>query len=232
MGSKNRHAKHIIPIMMEHYKDGMLYIETCVGGANLFDKVDVPVHLKYGVDIHHHLIEMWKAVSKGWLPPNNITEQDYYNIKNNLDEDPALSGYVGFALSYSGKWWGGWCRGSNNKGEPRNYVDEAYRNALNQFPKLVGSNFIERDIFDIRDINKESLIYVDPPYRNTTKYKNSFDHDKFYDWCREKKSEGHTIFVSEYSMPDDFKCVWSKEVNNSLTKDTGAKKGTEKLYTL
>jgi hypothetical protein len=32
-------------------------------------------------------------------------------------------------------------------------------------------------------------------------------------------------------MPEDgFECIWSKEVNNSLTKDTGSKKGVEKLF--
>jgi len=41
---------------------------------------------------------------------------------------------------------------------------------------------------------------------------------------------GHDVFVSEYSAPDDFACVWSKEVNNSLTKDTGSKKGFECLF--
>jgi hypothetical protein len=38
--------------------------------------------------------------------------------------------------------------------------------------------------------------------------------------------------VSEYQMPNDFICVWSKKVNSSLTKDTGSKKGVEKLFTL
>lgn len=32
-------------------------------------------------------------------------------------------------------------------------------------------------------------------------------------------------------MPEDrFECVWQKEVNSSLTKDTGSKKNTEKLW--
>ena len=32
MGSKSRHAKQIIPFLMEHYEEGMLYIEPFVGG--------------------------------------------------------------------------------------------------------------------------------------------------------------------------------------------------------
>ena len=39
------------------------------------------------------------------------------------------------------------------------------------------------------------------------------------------------MFISEYDMPEDrFECVWSKEISSSLTKDTGSKKGIEKLF--
>ena len=43
-------------------------------------------------------------------------------------------------------------------------------------------------------------------------------------------SKGHIIFVSEYNAPDDFECVWQKEIVSSLTQDTGSKKAVEKLF--
>lgn len=226
MGSKARHAKEILPIILADRKQGQLYVEPFVGGANMLDKVGGE---RLGSDIHEYLSAMWQAVSEGWMPPEYITEQDYNNIrKNKQNYQPELVGYVGFALSYSGKWFGGWCRDSAGK---RNYVDESYRNAKSQFPKLYGVNFVRGSYEDIV-LNEPSIIYCDPPYKGTTKYKDDFDHEKFYIWCREKRNEGHTIFVSEYNMPEDFICVWSKEVNNSLTKDTGSKKGIEKLFKL
>ena len=66
----------------------------------------------------------------------------------------------------------------------------------------------------------------------TTGYKDKFNHNCFWSWCRGKAAEGHKVFVSEYDAPDDFECVWEKEVNNSLTKNTGGKKGIEKLFIL
>ena len=42
---------------------------------------------------------------------------------------------------------------------------------------------------------------------------------------------GHVIFISEYQMPEDFICVWAKEVKSSLAKE-GGKRGVEKLFTL
>jgi DNA adenine methylase len=29
-------------------------------------------------------------------------------------------------------------------------------------------------------------------------------------------NQGHRVFVSEYSAPDGFQCLWEKEVTNSL----------------
>ena len=50
-------------------------------------------------------------------------------------------------------------------------------------------------------IPKESLIYCDIPYKGTNcgKYA-GFDHERFFEWAREQDN----IFISEYSMPDDF----------------------------
>jgi len=52
----------------------------------------------------------------------------------------------------------------------------------------------------------------------------------FWEWCREKSLEGHTVFISEYNAPDDFEAVWEKEIPSSLTRNTGAKHGVEKLF--
>ena len=232
-GSKSRIASDIIPIMLEAFSKNNceIFIDCCVGGGNLLDKIPHSIE-RYGNDSNEYLIEMWKAVSNGWIPPKIITENDYYNIRDNKDDNKALTGYVGFALSYGGKWFGGWSRGKDNKGNDRDYVDESYRNCvLKQFPLLKGVKFSNKDILEIKP-SKKSLLYIDPPYKGTTKYKDKFDYEKFYEWCRDRHKEGHIIFVSEYEMPDDFKCIWSKEINSSLTKDTGSKKGIEKLFIL
>lgn len=79
----------------------------------------------------------------------------------------------------------------------------------------------------------KATIYCDIPYKGTKQYSTSkdFDYSKFYDWCRQKKSEGYRVFVSEYQMPDDFKCIWQKQITCAvnLTKTT---RPTEKLFTL
>lgn len=39
LGSKNKIAKHILPIMLEN-RDGKTWVEPFVGGANTIDKID------------------------------------------------------------------------------------------------------------------------------------------------------------------------------------------------
>lgn len=232
MGSKARHAKELLPIILKDHTPDMWYVEPFVGGANMIDKVDPIIAPKrLGCDVHEYLIALWQAVSSGWTPPSTFTEEEYNKVRTNKDAYPKeLVGYIGFALSYSGKWFGGWCRDGAGT---RDYITESYKNAQKQFPHLEGVHFRNKSVFDI-DFSKcgQSTIYCDPPYVGTTKYKDDFDHERFYTWCRDRHKEGHKVFISEYYMPDDFVCVWSKEVNNSLTKDTGSKKGIEKLFTL
>lgn len=224
MGSKARHAKEILPIILSTRKEDQWYVEPFVGGANVIDKVDGK---RIGADINEYLIGLWQAVSEGWNPPETFEETAYKDVRENKsDYSKALVGYVGFALSYSGKWFGGWRRDGAGK---RDYVTESYKNACKQFPNLRGVQFEHKDYFNLV-IPRESVVYCDPPYKGTTKYKDDFDHDKFYTWCREMTAAGHTIFVSEYAMPDDFVCLWQKQVNSSLAKNTGSKRAVERLF--
>jgi len=224
MGSKNRIAKHILPIMLEYRRWFPTWVEPFVGGGNMIDKV---YGRRIGADINPYLIDALRDIRDNVndLPKDNteFTEEDYNKLKTWEYE---YKGFAGFGYSYSGKWMGGWCRG-----EGRDYVAEAYRNALKQSPNIQEVAFMVSS-YDKLLIPKASLIYCDPPYKGATKYKDNFDHDKFWEWCREMARIGHMVFISEYNAPDDFECLWEKEINSSLTKDTGSKKATEKLFAL
>ena len=236
MGSKARHAKELLPIILANRKQGQWYVEPFVGGANMIDKVGGN---RIGADINEYLIEMWKAVSSGWMPPELVTEEKYQKVRDNKDNDKPLTSYIGFAMSFGGKWFGGYRRdiaGTKDDPELKAFNEseqsrKSYESLLKQQKKLLGVDFRHSSYQDL-DAPTNSIIYCDPPYKGTTKYKEDFDHEPFYEWCRQKHKEGHQVFVSEYQMPEDFICVWSKEVNSSLTKDTGSKKGIEKLFTL
>jgi DNA adenine methylase len=228
MGSKARYAKCILPIVLKNRKSGQWYVEPFVGGANMIDKVD---GLRLGADVDPYLISMYRALQRGWLPPSELSEAEYAAIKIGPDNYPAeLVAFVGFACSYAAKWFGGWCRGVDAAGFPRDYIGEAYRNVRGQASRLRGIEFRHCGYSEL-PIPADSIIYCDPPYAGTTKYRTDFEHCAFWGWCDTKVGEGHDVFVSEYSAPSHWRCVWEKEVFNSLDKNTGGKRGTERLFT-
>ncbi|HNC01573.1 MAG TPA: DNA adenine methylase [Leptospiraceae bacterium] len=225
MGSKARIAKEILPIILKNRKENQWYVEPFVGGCNSIQYVKGP---RIGNDIHEELIAFCKALQSGWNPPD-ISEKEYYTIKENKANYPKeLLGYVGFQLTYGAKYFDSYRRDSTGR---RNYSKEAKEHVLKQASRLKDIIFYNKNYLEL-DIPPLSLIYCDPPYRNTTKYKSSLDYNKFYSWCRQQKEKGHTIFISEYTMPEDFICIWQKKINSSLTQDTGSKQGIEKLFTL
>ena len=86
---------------------------------------------------------------------------------------------------------------------------------------------------------QDTIIYADPPYANTSEYKlcgNSFDYERFYQWCIDKAKQGYNVFISEYNMPQDrFKEVWSKDTYasfNTIKKECGAKTKPQRVERL
>jgi formyltetrahydrofolate hydrolase len=67
----------------------------------------------------------------------------------------------------------------------KSYCGQSKRNILKQLPKLKDVNFINGSYLDMV-IPPNSLIYCDPPYEGTTAYKDGFDHNVFWQWCRDK----------------------------------------------
>ena len=231
MGSKRRIAKEIIPIMLKDYKQGQVFYDLFAGGLNLIDKIPQSIP-RVANDINKYLIALFRELQKDEFKfPEHIGEEKYKHIQRNKELYPDwLVGYVGFNLSFAAKFFGGYAR---DKAGIRNYENEAQQNLKAQ-QNLIKNIEIYNLSYDEVPLMLNSIIYCDIPYKNTTKYSNTdkkFNYEEFYDWCIEKHKEGHSIFISEYYMPEDkFKCVWEKEINSSLAKDTGAKKGVEKLF--
>jgi len=224
MGSKNRHSKEILEIILKDRKRDQWYIEPFVGGFNVIDKVEGN---RIANDIHYYLIELYKAIQRGWEPPDFVTNEQYDLVRKNKKD--FIPEYVGFGCSYSGKWFGGYARGNINKGEPRNYCLESKNNILAQYRGIQGIKIYNIDYTRLL-LPLNSIIYCDPPYENTTEYNNKFDYNVFWNWCKCMTLSGRSVFVSSYTAPINWECIWSKEVNNTLVQDTGSKKGTERLF--
>ena len=71
----------------------------------------------------------------------------------------------------------------------------------------------QRTTFECVDYNDVhlpamSVVYCDPPYRNTKGYNGeTFDSEAFWEWARRTSLQGHSVIVSEISAPADFECI-------------------------
>ncbi|MDC1504736.1 DNA adenine methylase [Winogradskyella sp.] len=227
MGSKARFAKELLPIILKDRKLKQAYLEPFAGGMNMIDKVD---GIRIANDQHQELMAIWQAlIYDNWDPPKTVSEEKYKHIKYNQSEYPKhLVGYVGFN-SFGGKWFAGYRRDKEGK---RDYWGEHYRNITKQVPKLEGVQLSCKSYLDL-EIPKNSIIYCDPPYESTTKYRDSFDHAQFWDWCRQQSKAGHQVFISEYNASEDFACIWEKDAKTTFSwhaEHSDAKVSVERLF--
>ena len=225
MGSKRRIAKYILPIILKGRKNNQWYVEPLCGGCNSLDKVNNP---RLANDSNKYLISFLKElqIQIPFSPPP-IDELEYKNIQNNKDKYPNwLVGYVGFNLSFGGKFFGGYRRDSIGI---RNYENEAIRNIRKQQLSLQGIDFRCENYLNLK-IPDNSIIYCDPPYKGTTQYNEKFNYEAYYKWCIEQKNKGHSVFMSEYEMPDNFTCIWEMDISSNLDVNTKNRRKIEKLF--
>lgn len=223
--------------MLKDRKEDQYWVEPFVGGANMIDKVEGN---RIGADFNVSLIMCLDELSKGWLPPEFISREEYNNAREAWynGHNSALIGYIGINGSYGGRWFDGGYAGisETNNGKKRNYPLEAFNNVIKQLEGLKDVNFISCSYQEL-DIPDNSLIYCDPPYYHTKEYttakKSGFDTEEFWQWCRDKAKQGHTVFISEYQSPEDFMCIWEKGLTSSMRANgvvSGAKLSTERLF--
>lgn len=235
LGGKSRIADDIVGVIdaeisekIGGVKTGNILVSLFCGGCAVeakcknFDKIICN-------DNHKYLIAMLNAVKHGYELPDNISEEEYKYIRMHKDNDPALTGFVGFACSFGGKFFGGYAR--DNKMNT-NYAARGKRSLLKDMSGLQRADFICGDYRDV-EIPDGAVIYADPPYQNTTGYGTGmFDSNEFWQYMREL-SKNHKVFISEQTAPSDFICIYEKPLRRTLdvNKDNNFM-ATEKLFTI
>ena len=235
-GSKNRLAKFIVPILQKYIDDNNIttFIDCFCGGANIIDKIKCENRI--ASDYNQDLISLLKYVqrdNKLTIAPKECSFEHYADVRNNKITGKYQQEYValiGYCASYGGRYFDGGY-GRDAKGG-RSIYTERVANLKAQAPYLKDIKFYIKDYKEYLNLKiKNTLIYCDPPYKNTKHYsKQTIDYEEFYNFCR-VMSKDNIVVISEYSMPDDFDCIWQKD-RNVLQKSDRIKgdKVTEKLF--
>ena len=225
LGGKARIAKRLVRFINLAGRDR--YVEPFVGGLNVVPLVRVSKREAF--DISQPLISLYAALQKGWQPPSELNEDQYYQLRESQDPENPLTAFAGYACSYSGKFFGGFARDGKGK---RNYAAEGQRALLRDIAKCEGVEFKCKPFWDI-EVPKASVVYCDPPYAGTTGFAKTgkWDSDEFWRWV-ESLDQSCAVFVSEYRAPDfmDEVMVCIRNLEMGGANGVQAQKRIEKLY--
>lgn len=235
LGGKSRIAKQLAAAMLAHTDRRDLYLEPFVGGGSVAAQMGHHFHDAFYSDRHPDLMMMWGELLGGWNPPTEVTVEQYKELRN--AEPSALRGFVGLGGSFGGKWFGGYAKGGvTAAGTPRNHQAESARAVLKVAQGMKAKRVTTAQQLDYRQlcVSPDDVVYCDPPYAGTTGYSTGdFDSNEFWDTVRYWAGKGAKVFVSEYTAPDDFECIWSKELIVQANRgDAKRHTSTERLFTL
>jgi len=201
------------------------YIEPFCGSLGVLKNMtDLPV-LVIGNDYHPDLIQMWKEVRDETLEyPSQVTEEEYNNAKQ-IPSPSALKSFIGFGLSFGGRYFGAFAHKYIN--EKKEDFCKEMKNSLTRIsPKIKKVKFTNQMYQDMNPVH--CFIYCDPPYRQTKfpihyrrdiKHYDKFDSDAFWETMR-KWSEHNFVVISELSAPDDFVEIWNLNRYRSACQST------------
>lgn len=225
MGGKQYIKKHISETILKYIVDNGVkfdkYIEPFIGFGSVYYTIaeHLPEETKlYGSDLSNDVVIFWKHLlnvlngeEEKMIDLADINKDKYKEIING--ESSARRTVIGSCYSYMSKLFGSY----NNEESVRHKRRNAQRNYDNQIERcecLKGMILDECDYTKYSDF-KNSVLYLDPPYKNTNQgfYKSfdnkkrgkgklpKFDSEKFWSWC-EKMAENNTVFVSERTAPE------------------------------
>ena len=227
MGGKTRIAKQLATIINKNITEDTIFYSLFCGACSVESLINC--NKKVCNDSHEYLIELLKACQNNFVVPEIVTKEEYEYAKSNKDENKALTGFIGFACGFGGKWFGGYAKnnsGTNYAKQSKNSLEKKMKNLQKETTTFLNLSYEDVEVKD------NSVVYCDPPYANTTSYYNSnkFDHNLFWKYMR-TLSEKNLVFISEINAPEDFVCVWQKPLKRNLDVNKNNNfNSTEKLF--
>lgn len=232
MGSKARVVKELMPIILKDRQPHQWFVDMFCGGGSMAQNAGGNVIAN---DKNKYLVAVFQGLQEGREGMRHIPREMYNRAREefkagiNEEFDDFDLGWIGLLASFRGKFYGGYS--GHNVVESKDYITKAIENVDRQAPYIQDIHFMSNSYEDYV-FTEPCIIYCDPPYIGTTGYRVAldFDHEHFWQWCRERTMEGHQVFISEYEAPADFACIWEKQIANTLATGS-ASVATEKLFT-
>lgn len=205
------------------------YYELFMGGANVIENINIENRL--GNDLNKYLISFIEYIRTNGVEclPESISKEIYFDVNENTDKyDNWFVFWVMNFGSFNSQWGKGYGAEIIDKyGKKYNKMIEAKNSLRTEVNKLNGFDLTNLDYKQV-EIQPNSIIYLDPPYKGTVQYKGAgteFNHKEFYDYAIEL-SKNNFVLISEYMMPRQFKAIkWVNKSNSMIGKNIGEIEG-------
>lgn len=228
LGGKADIGKSIAGILEARRAPGALFVDMCCGSLN------VTRHMpgkRIAVDACESLITMWRAAVSGWVPPIQVTREQYASVKASPNPQDPMTAFVMFGCSFGGKWGGGYAA---DRPQQR-YAEGASNQIVKKARDCANVGFVHASFEEVVPgrLPPGTVLYCDPPYAGTTGYGAvpKFDHTSFWSWANGHRRADVKVFVSEYVAPEDWRPIEVHRAVQGGRLTPGKKPRTDFLFT-
>jgi len=230
LGGKSRLGGRIVQAILDDLgiKRLTLAVDLCSGAGGVTHRLADVSDRVIAVEAHPGLVALMRAVQGGWVPPQNVTREEYKASFALPVEDP-LATFMGFGCAFAGDWRHGFAFDNSGK---HNYALQA-GNALRR-DNRVNVEHVNADATLWAVPEGLQVAYCDPPYEGTSGYAAVPTTQPAGTWWRrlaEIASPTCACYLSEYADAPpagvEARQVWEAQAHgNGLTKGTK----TERLW--
>ena len=234
LGGKTRQGIKIsrfLNALIARDPDNRPYYEPFVGAGGVLWRIEAPAG-RFATDLNPDIIQLWKALQEGWIPPEKVTFRDWVRLQD-AEPSPERT-FAGFGCSAYGLWFHKYAHNRNDK-----VASAAKISGRQILTRAAKCEDVEFAVLDYRDLDPPpgAVIYCDPPYERAKVnfFPNTDSEDfnwvEFWAWAEALTRRGCFVYVSSYSAPPK----WKSAVTVSTAPgwySSGAQKGAEFLFRL
>jgi DNA adenine methylase len=231
LGGKARLGAHIVSAIFTDLSVNIvrLAVDLCSGAGGVTYRLADRATRVIAVETHAGLVAMHKAIQGGWIPPEQVSLEEYRAQRQAPPNDP-LSAFIEFGCSFAGKSWGGYAR-SNGKRWGTSYAQGAKR-ALLKDTRANIEHVCANALLWLPGDQLPDVVYADPPFEGTTGYRvGAVGGLAWWQKLQTLANLGIPSYLSEYveSPPAgvEARLVWTAPTKEGL-RSVGAR--TERLW--
>ena len=225
LGGKARLGGRIVQAILDDLgvKRIGVAVDLCSGAGGVTHRLADVSDRVVAVEAHPGLVALHKAVQAGWVPPEQVSEEEY-KASFAVDWSDPLATFMGFACSFAGMWRKAYSHGTK-RAAPRGFAYPASRSTVKRMRsnvEHVHGNALTHDV-----PSNAQVVYNDPPYEGTATYDAVPIAGSGAWWHRlaDLASPTRACYLSEYAEAPpagiEARLVWTAPVNGSQLAKAG-----------